>query len=279
MEKRYAGFTFWVAKWQSHTGRLSDAAYRAYHQLLCWMWENAPDHCSIPNDPKALELATGKKGAALMKIMEEIQNPYAALLKQEGNLFVSNGLRKEFERLKSLDEQRAAAGKRSAELRASKGNGRSTSVEFSSNEKATSVKRPLNEKPTSDGFSYQRNGNENPTIELKRSDQIELDLKNRSDRSVYECSAWVGRISERLNALEAKPTAETLRTWESRVKRMLVHPGGADACERILNEVESRRSPNVATTKGYSADPIEDEAKWANWKTSQWLEAQKAGKA
>lgn len=92
---RSPAFSFYPDKWQSHTRRLSDSAYRLYHELLCWMWQHADDHCSVQASPEAVACAVAMPLDTVRIALTEIQNPFSPLLKCEGEKWISNGLRKE----------------------------------------------------------------------------------------------------------------------------------------------------------------------------------------
>lgn len=92
---RSPAFSFYPDKWQSHTRRLSDSAYRVYHELLCWMWQHSADHCSVQASPEAVACAVAMPLDSVRIALAEIQNPFSPLLKCEDEQWVSNGLRKE----------------------------------------------------------------------------------------------------------------------------------------------------------------------------------------
>lgn len=92
---RSPAFQFYPDKWQSHTRRLSDSSYRVFHELLCWMWQNSPDYCSIEASPDAVACAVAMPIECVRIAVAEIMNIYSPLLKIEGERWVSNGLRKE----------------------------------------------------------------------------------------------------------------------------------------------------------------------------------------
>lgn len=92
---RSPAFQFYPDKWQSHTRRLSDSAYRVYHELMCWMWQSSPDHCSVAARVESVSVAVAMPLECVRIAMEDIQNPDDPLLKVEGDRWVCNGLRKE----------------------------------------------------------------------------------------------------------------------------------------------------------------------------------------
>lgn len=91
-------FQFYPDKWKAQTDHLSAMAYRAYHKLLCWMWLNAKDYCSIADTDTAWAKATGLSGKPLAKARAEIMDPEQPLLKPKRNartFLHSLGLKKE----------------------------------------------------------------------------------------------------------------------------------------------------------------------------------------
>lgn len=95
---RSVAFQFYPDKWQSHTRRLTDSAYRVYHELLCWMWQQASDQCSIEASHEAVSCAVCMPIQYVKDAFADIQNAYAPLLRTDAGRWVSNGLRKEVEK-------------------------------------------------------------------------------------------------------------------------------------------------------------------------------------
>lgn len=116
--KRSPAFQFYPDKWISHTRRLSDSAYRVYHELICWMWEQSPDYCSIEADLAAVSCAIARPEQCVTDAFAEIQNAFAPLLKLENGRWVSNGLRKCAEH----QEYRRDVARQAAEKRHHKNN-------------------------------------------------------------------------------------------------------------------------------------------------------------
>lgn len=92
-------FQFYPDKWQSHTRHLSDSAYRVFHEILCWMWQHADDQCSIPSHPEAISTLLAMPCERIAIALQELTNSHAPLLKTRGKKFISDGLRKEAEKL------------------------------------------------------------------------------------------------------------------------------------------------------------------------------------
>lgn len=106
---RSPAFQFYPDKWQSHTRRLSDSAYRFYHELICWMWQQSDDYCSITTDVSAISIILVMQEECICKALAEIQNKHAPLLHEEDGRYVSNGLRKEADKQKLNREKRVKA--------------------------------------------------------------------------------------------------------------------------------------------------------------------------
>jgi uncharacterized protein YdaU (DUF1376 family) len=92
---RSPAFQFYPDKWKSHTRRLSDSAYRVYHELICWMWESSPDYCSVDASHEAVACAVAMPIECVRNAFAEINNAFAPLLQCEDGRWISNGLRKE----------------------------------------------------------------------------------------------------------------------------------------------------------------------------------------
>lgn len=110
---RPPAFQFYPDKWQSHTRRLSDSAHRVFHDLICWMWEQSPDQCSIEASVEAVSCATAHPLQKVTDAFAEIMNAFAPLLRCENGRWVSNGLRKEVQK----QAERRDKAKRGADAR------------------------------------------------------------------------------------------------------------------------------------------------------------------
>jgi len=109
-------FQFYPAKWESHTGHLSDYAYRIYHRIICWMWQQADDKCSISADDAAIAILLAQPCERIASAMREINNEHMPLLKKRNNKLISGGLEKEAKkqkerRKKAQDSANARWGK------------------------------------------------------------------------------------------------------------------------------------------------------------------------
>ena len=80
----------------SETHILKPVAFKAYWLVLWWMWLNAPDHCSIPdNQPLIQRVGELTKKQYAVAWLGEVMCPGASLLRIDGERLVSNGLRKQ----------------------------------------------------------------------------------------------------------------------------------------------------------------------------------------
>lgn len=121
MPDKAPAFQFYPDKWLAGTEHLSDAAYRGYHHILCWMWLHAPDQCSMRNTDSGWQLATAIKDKAVLgQVRAEIMNPdFQLLMPMHGNqhsstggALVSLGLRKESSKLRARRKQMQDAAKK-----------------------------------------------------------------------------------------------------------------------------------------------------------------------
>lgn len=106
---RSPAFQFYPDKWQSHTRRLSNESYRVYHELICWMWQQSDDYCSVEMNTSAIALLLVMHEQCICKALAEIQNKHAPLLREENGRYVSYGLKKEAEKQKLNREKKSAA--------------------------------------------------------------------------------------------------------------------------------------------------------------------------
>ena len=110
-ESRPPAMQFYPDIWQVHTRRLSDTAYRIYHEIICWMWLQAPDYCSIPKNPETIACLLALPCDRIATALREIQNAHAPLFKEHDDKYVSNRLRKEFDKLQDRRNKAVASAK------------------------------------------------------------------------------------------------------------------------------------------------------------------------
>jgi hypothetical protein len=107
-------FQLYPDKLLAGTMHLSGNAFRAYIRILCWMWLHSKNQYSMPDTSEAWTLATFiTDPAQIGQIKSEIMNPAFSLLKKNGKILWSCGLKKELEKQKKNRKKRQdAANKR-----------------------------------------------------------------------------------------------------------------------------------------------------------------------
>jgi len=249
-------FLFYPDKWQSHTRRLSDSAYRVYHELLCWMWQSSPDQCSIEADPEAVACAVALPTQCVKDACAEILNAFAPLLRCENGRWVSNGLRKEVVKISARREQcrkaadashkRADATKKPADASSSQCIPIPIPIPISiPNKTADSRSRITNQEIAREGISASAVGG-------------------------FICTGFQ-TVTDALVNLERKNKRASMRaSWTERVEIMRSKPGGEAYLAELLREVEDRDNPAICRAKGYSG-PIRNKAAWATERITSWL--------
>jgi hypothetical protein len=99
---------------------MSLAAQGAYLKLLCFMWKDSQDQCSIIDDDRAIATAIGVPCDIWKELRLEIQFPGDPILKEEGDerrVLRSIRLQREAEKQHNYATQQAEKGKRGAQKR------------------------------------------------------------------------------------------------------------------------------------------------------------------
>jgi uncharacterized protein YdaU (DUF1376 family) len=134
-------FQFYPDKAKAGTAHLTDEAFRAYWEIIWWMWLHGKDQCKMPDTDFAWCAATGLRiGKKLDSVRDEIMHETFPLFKRQRGFLVSNALKKEIKKQKNRRKQAREAGKASAKAKKDRA--------LSANEAATSVAKPLHT-PTS----------------------------------------------------------------------------------------------------------------------------------
>ncbi len=93
--------------------RMDLEAQGAYMQILCYMWLDSDDQCSIENDLKVISRLLGITPTKARKLLGQIQWPGDPILLEEGDRLVSKRLRKVRQEQIALSKKRKnAAGAR-----------------------------------------------------------------------------------------------------------------------------------------------------------------------
>lgn len=118
---RPPAFQFYPKDWLDfRVQRMSLAAQGAYVKVLCFMWKDSKDQCSILDDDKAIATAIGVPCEDWLKLRAEIQFKGDEILKvREGTprYLCSERLKREAEKQRKYAETQAENGKRGAEKR------------------------------------------------------------------------------------------------------------------------------------------------------------------
>ena len=115
---RPPAFQFYPKDWLDfRVQRMSLAAQGAYLKLLCFMWKDSQDQCSIIDDDRAIATAIGVPCDIWKELRAEIQFPGDPILKEEWEerrVLRSTRLQREAEKQQNYAIQQAEKGKRGA---------------------------------------------------------------------------------------------------------------------------------------------------------------------
>ena len=125
LNKRGPAFQFYPDKWMVATMRLSDSAFRLYNLMLCWMWLESTNGCTMPTDINFISTALSLPKAMVSKGITEIQLPGMELFRvnrrnKKGATYVSFGLKKEYKKQTEWRKKSAEGGKASAKAKKDK---------------------------------------------------------------------------------------------------------------------------------------------------------------
>lgn len=115
---RPPAFQFYPKDWLDfRVQRMSLAAQGAYLKILCFMWKDSQDQCSIINDDRAIATAIGVPCEVWKDLREEIQFPGDPILQDDGRFLRSGRLKQEAEKQQNYARQQAEKGKQGAQKR------------------------------------------------------------------------------------------------------------------------------------------------------------------
>ena len=118
---RTPAFQFYPKDWLDfRVQRMSLAAQGAYMKLLCFMWKDSQDQCSIIDDDRAIATAIGVPCDMWKELRTEIQFLGDPILIEEGKeprILRSARLQREAEKQQNYAMQQAEKGKRGAQKR------------------------------------------------------------------------------------------------------------------------------------------------------------------
>ena len=124
---RPPAFQFYPRDWLDFkVQRMSLAAQGAYLKILCFMWNDSQDQCSIVDDNELLARGLGTAVEQWLELRTEIQRDSEPIFDVEEGRLVSGRLKREATIQRKYRKQQAEKGKRSAQQRLNRG---STGVE------------------------------------------------------------------------------------------------------------------------------------------------------
>lgn len=120
-------FQFYPKDWlEFKVQRMSLAAQGAYIKILCYMWNDSKDQCSILDDNDLISRAISTTVEQWLKLREEIQRENDPILQEKNGYLVSARLRHEATKQRKYRKTQSDKGKKSAQQRLNNG---STAVE------------------------------------------------------------------------------------------------------------------------------------------------------
>ncbi len=159
---RPPAFQFYPKDWNDiKVQRMNYEAQGIYMRILCFMWNDSKDQCSILNDDNMISHALGISKQRWLKNKKEILFDGDPILKKKRNKLISKRLKMESQKLTEYRQMQSEKGKKSALIRGTtvkprlnngstekqpKGNSSSSSSSSSLNTKIEEVVLYLNEK-------------------------------------------------------------------------------------------------------------------------------------
>ncbi len=119
---RPPAFQFYPSDWfDFKVQRMSLTAQGAYIKLLCFMWKDSKDQCSILDNDTAIASALGTTVEQWLKLRAEMQVEDDSLFEQKSGKLLSKRLAFEVAKQKEYREMQSKKGKASAEQRFNRG--------------------------------------------------------------------------------------------------------------------------------------------------------------
>ncbi len=119
---RAPAFQFYPKDWLDfRVQRMSLAAQGAYLKILCYMWADSKDQCSLEDNDELISRALGTSQETWMRLKTEIQHESDPIFKKENGLLISERLRAEALKQKKYRKLQAKKGKSSSLQRLNRG--------------------------------------------------------------------------------------------------------------------------------------------------------------
>lgn len=122
---RPPAFQFYPKDWLDfRVQRMSLAAQGAYLKILCFMWADSQDQCSILDDNALIARGLGTAVEQWLELRQEIQCESDPIFEQKSSYLVSARLRHEATKQRKYRKAQSEKGKRSAQHRLNHGSTR-----------------------------------------------------------------------------------------------------------------------------------------------------------
>jgi uncharacterized protein YdaU (DUF1376 family) len=119
---RAPAFQFYAKDWLDfRVQRMSLAAQGAYLKLLCFMWNDSKDQCSIIDCNELLARAIGITSEQWLELRKEIQWASDPILEEKNGVLISRRLNHEAANQRKHRKMQSEKGRKSAEQRANRG--------------------------------------------------------------------------------------------------------------------------------------------------------------
>jgi uncharacterized protein YdaU (DUF1376 family) len=119
---RAPAFQFYAKDWLDfRVQRMSLAAQGAYLKLLCFMWNDSKDQCSIIDCDELLARAIGITREEWLELRKEIQWVSDPILEETNGVLLSRRLKQEATNQRKHRKMQSEKGRKSAEQRANRG--------------------------------------------------------------------------------------------------------------------------------------------------------------
>jgi uncharacterized protein YdaU (DUF1376 family) len=116
---------FYPSDWMAATAHLDAEEYRAYHILLCLMWERAkPGAVGIPDRPEIVSRLIGRTAAQWGRIRQTlVETPGLAVMTSEDGLLIQPRLVEEWRKAESIKEFQTERARKASRARWGDGSG------------------------------------------------------------------------------------------------------------------------------------------------------------
>lgn len=226
-QKRLPYFPCKVNELAAALHTLSNDVAGCYMRLLCWMWENGKDRCSIVNSEPLLLRAFGCNKRTLKKCLTELTDSTHPVLKTQGPFLVSQGLRETHRRIQAKQSAGRKGGNASAKAK-------QTSSREGSKDVHLKLKPKL--KPKAESVLRPESAGDRGQSEPVAVGEMDAELAAMSaDNEWFNKAPWQ-------RALSFEPIANKGRApfWMATQRNLYEKTGSHDWFEARLNEARAR---------------------------------------